>query len=168
MVGRDRVSSRFHSGGPSREPMRRLRPCVESETRRSHTTRNGIRDSFRHRISYHHSHVIHTTGIYGQVITPACSLVSSRCRGTPSDPFTFISFHSLRLAMSGMSLIESTLLMFSSKVLQPTLATGLLWLCSQDNGMMAGEAWRQLAPQASFDEQPLTKHSIHIFSSAGP
>ena len=155
MVGGDRVSSRFHSGGPSREPMRRLRPCVESETRRSHTTRNGIRDSFRHRISYHHSHVIQSYN-NGQVITPAFSLVSSRCRGIPSDPFmdhfTFVSFHSLRLAMSGMSMIESTLLMFSSKVSQPTLATGLLWLCSRDNGMMAREAWRQSALQASFDK----------------
>ena len=151
MVGRDRVSSRFHSGGPSREPMRRLRPCVESETRRSHTTRNGIRDSFRHRISYHHSHVIQSYN-NGQVITPACSLVSSRCRGTPSVPFTFVSFHNLRLAMSGMSMIELTLLMFSSKVSQPTLATGLLWLCSRDNGMMAREAWRQSALQASFDK----------------
>ena len=151
MVGRDRVSSRFHSGGPSREATRRLRPCVESETRRSHTTRNGIRDSFRHRISYHHSHVIQSYN-NGQVITPAFSLVSSRCRGTPSVPFTFVSFHNLRLAMSGMSMIELTLLMFSSKVSQPTLATGLLWLCSQDNGMMAREAWRQSALQASFDE----------------
>jgi len=151
MIGRDRVSSRFPSGGPSRGPMRLLRPCVESETRRSHTTRNGIRDSFRHRISYHHSHVIQSYN-NGQVITPAFSLVSSRCRGTPSVPFTFVSFHNLRLAMSGMSMIELTLLMFSSKVSQPTLATGLLWLCSQDNGMMAREAWRQSALQASFDE----------------
>ena len=151
MIGRDRVSSRFHSGGPSREPMRRLRPCVESETRRSHTTRNGIRDSFRHRISYHHSHVIQSYN-NGQVITPAFSLVSSRCRGTPSVPFTFVSFHNLRLAMSGMSMIELTLSMFSSKVSQPTLATGLLWLCSRDNGMMAREAWRQSALQASFDK----------------